>query len=210
MRQSLVVSAVLRERGTMKKKIWFVVTKVLPVCLYLCSCGTDGAGTLLFSREVSEAIQESVAFAESESTPICISVFVCGAVKEPGVVEIPEGSRVEQALLAAGGFSEDADREYVNLAAKVKDGEKISFPTKQEVLELERSQRVTRSALVDINTANKEQLCALTGIGNSRAEEIIRYREKNGLFSSIEELKKVDCITDSIYAKLQDEIMVTH
>ncbi len=193
----------------MKKKIWFLMTKVLPTCLFLCSCGAEGEGMLLFSREM-DTQEEYSELTDLEQGPDDISVFVCGAVMEPGVVEIPSGSRVEDALQAAGGFAEDADKEYVNLAAKVEDGEKIAFPTMQEVQKLEQSQSVARSGLVDINTANREQLCALTGIGESRAEEIVRYREQNGLFSAIEELKKVDCITDSIYAKLQDEIIVTN
>ncbi len=193
-------------KGTMIKNKFIFCTKILLACIVLCSCG-NREELLLFSDaeevQTQEEMQQETAAGENT-----ISVFVCGAVVLPGVVEIPVGSRVVDALEAAGGFAEEADREYVNLAAKVGDGEKIFFPTGAEVQAMERSQAVAGLGLVDINTADSGLLCTLPGIGVSRAEEILRYRELHGTFSCKEDLKKVPCITDNVYAKLQDEIIV--
>ncbi len=138
-----------------------------------------------------------------------ILVFVCGAVVNPSVVELPEDSRVQDALLAAGGFGPEADREYVNLAARVTDGQQLFFPTGEEVLALQQEERRKQNALVNINTADEQELCTLPGIGESRAAEIVAYREKHGSFSTIEDLRRVDCISDNIYAKLADKIWVS-
>ena len=135
-----------------------------------------------------------------------IFVHVCGAVRAPGVVELLEGSRAEDALLAAGGFAEDARDDYVNLAALVKDGEKLYFPTIHEAQELERGNGGEENALVNINTANAEQLCTLPGIGESRAGDIIAYRESNGGFGAPEDIMKVSGIKESVYEKLKDKI----
>lgn len=137
-----------------------------------------------------------------------IKVFVCGAVVTSCVAELPMGSRVEDALEAAGGFTQEASREYLNLARHLTDGEKLYFPTRQEAEALLWQEELARSGLVDINRANISQLCTLPGIGESRAEDIIAYREEQGPFSSVEELQKVGCITESIYDKLADKITV--
>ena len=135
-----------------------------------------------------------------------IRVHVCGAVMTPGVVSLPEDSRAEDALEAAGGFAENAWRDYVNLAERVRDGEKLYFPT------LEESESLTlqepESGLVNINTADVAMLCTLPGIGESRANDIIAYREANGPFGSCEDIMKVSGIKDSVYSKISDKITV--
>lgn len=137
-----------------------------------------------------------------------VYVYVCGAVREPGVVKLPRGSRAEDALLAAGGFAEDAQKDYVNLAAGVEDGEKLYFPSEEEYAGLMQAELTAQEALVNINTADLTLLMTLPGIGESRARDIIAYREKNGAFESGEDLKKVSGIKDSVYAKLCDRITV--
>ena len=138
-----------------------------------------------------------------------IRVYVCGAVVSPGVVSLPEDSRAEDALAAAGGFAENAWREYVNLAERVQDGEKLYFPT------LEESERLVfqetgsaDSGLVNINTADSAVLCTLPGIGESRANDIIAYREANGPFGSCEDIMNVPGIKTSVYSKISDKITV--
>ncbi|MBQ7925961.1 MAG: helix-hairpin-helix domain-containing protein, partial [Lachnospiraceae bacterium] len=97
---------------------------------------------------------------------------------------------------------------YLNLARVLVDGEKLYFPTVEEAEVLLQQEALARSGLVDINRADLSGLCTLPGIGESRAADIIAYREQQGLFSTVEDLLKVDCITESIYNKLADKITV--
>lgn len=149
-----------------------------------------------------------------------VAVYVCGAVERPGIVYLPESSRKAEALEAAGGFSEDADRNYVNLAAKIKDGEQIYFPTLAEGLVSERlvseAEKIVpgaaggkeEGAAVNLNTADVAALCTLTGIGEARARDIIRYREQNGRFERREDIMKVSGIKESTYEKIKEQISV--
>lgn len=143
---------------------------------------------------------------EAEAPVIC--VYVCGAVVNPGVVELAEGSRADAALQAAGGFAEDACRDYVNLAAKLSDGEKLYFPSVTEAEALVASKEAEETGLVNINTANAEALMTLPGIGETRAQDIISYREEHGPFQKKEDLQKVSGIKENMYEKLCDKIIV--
>lgn len=137
--------------------------------------------------------------------PPLICVYVCGAVMEPGVVCVPQGSRVEDALSAAGGFREDAGRESVNLADWVEDGQMLVFPTREEAAAAAED---CGSGLVNINAADAALLCTLPGIGESRAADIIAYREKNGGFERCEDIMKVPGIKSSVYEKIKEKISV--
>lgn len=194
-----------------KKKMAALCSLVL--CILFTACGRDtgeifplpegdktvGAGS--GAEVVGAAAEQPVGEA-----PSVISVFVCGAVTRPGVVELPEGSRVNDALEAAGGFAEDASREQVNLAAKVSDGERIFFPTCEEAASM--TEEKGRDGLININTASAEELCMLPGIGASRAADIIRYREREGAFVTCEDIMKVTGIKNSVYDKIKDRIKV--
>lgn len=138
----------------------------------------------------------------------CLYVYVCGAVTQPGVVELPEGSRAFDAVRAAGGMTEEADLAYVNLAEKVTDGEKLYVPTVEEAATMESGTREEESGLVNINTADAAALCTLPGIGESRAADIIAYREAHGAFGSIEDIMKVPGIKDAAFRKIRDRISV--
>ena len=135
-----------------------------------------------------------------------IFVHVCGAVKNPGVVELPEGSRAVDALEAVGGLREDGASDYVNLASGLTDGQQLYFPGREEAEELRQNQAM--EGLVNINTAGVEQLCTLPGIGEARAGEIIAYRETHGSFGSTEEIMRVPGIKQGAYEKLRDLITV--
>lgn len=136
-----------------------------------------------------------------------IFVYVCGAVVNPGVVELTEGSRAEAALEAAGGFAPDAQTDYVNLAAKVSDGEKLYFPSVSEAEALVMEEKNASEGLVNINTADAEKLCTLPGIGASRAQDIIDYRETYGAFQSKEDIMKVPGIKENAYSRLCEKIV---
>lgn len=185
----------------------------LVLCTLICGCGTSGGEVIVIGREETEDIQAVWdAKASMEDTAIQnnivqeIRVYVCGAVDAPGVVTLPEGSRAEDALLAAGGFSENAWRDYVNLAERVTDGQKLYFPTQEEAESLVGQERT--DGLVNINTADVATLCTLPGIGESRAKDIIAYREAYGSFERCEDIMKVSGIKTSVYSKISDKITV--
>ena len=131
-----------------------------------------------------------------------ICVYVCGAVETPGIVFLPEGSRAADALEAAGGFASHAAVDAVNLAAKISDGEKLYFPDCEEYRAQAEKQASASAGLVNINTADAAQLCTLPGIGESRAADIIAYREAHGGFASCEDIMNVSGIKESVYNKI--------
>ncbi len=136
-----------------------------------------------------------------------ICVYVVGEVNVPGVYELPKDSRVCDAIQAAGGFTEQADQEYINLAGKILDGEKIMV---YSVSQVENNEIVVESssALININTADAEKLMLLPGIGESRAKDIINYREQNGKFETIEDIMNVSGIKEAAFSKIKDMITV--
>ncbi|MCM1046544.1 MAG: helix-hairpin-helix domain-containing protein [Candidatus Gastranaerophilales bacterium] len=198
---------------------------VLLTCVmcFLAGCGVPDAayavtlgesGTLMSEAGVQDVDTDVRAADAKESTadvgeyPSLVCVYVCGAVEHPGVVELPEGSRAADALLAVGGFAADAQTDYVNLAAKVSDGERLYFPTVGEVELSAIEKSAEESGLVNINTADVDRLCTLPGIGTSRAQDIIDYREANGAFQSVEDIMKVAGIKTATYEKLREKITV--
>lgn len=193
-----------------KKKMAALCSLVL--CILFAACGRD-AGEIFLLPEGGEQVGTgsvgvvgTAAEQPGGEAPSAICVYVCGAVKCPGVVELPEGSRVNDALEAAGGFAEDASRDHVNLAARVADGEKLFFPTCEEAASA--AEEKSEDGLININTASAEELCALPGIGASRAADIIRYREREGAFETCEDIMKVTGIKTSVYDKIKDRIKV--
>lgn len=138
-----------------------------------------------------------------------VCVHVCGAVNNPGVYELPKGSRIYEAIEAAGDFTEEAAKDYTNLAQIINDEMKIIIPTVQDVENGTMPiQSEPDNGLININTADITALCTLPGVGESRAEAIIAYRDRNGSFETIEQIMEVDGIKEAMYAKLQDKICV--
>ncbi len=145
-------------------------------------------------------------------------VHITGAVVSPGVYEVEEGSRVIDAIEAAGGLATDASSEAINLARVISDGEQIHIPTVEEVASGQvsvssgqssiTSTQSTAQSLINLNTATEEQLDSLPGIGPVTAANIISYREENGGFSSIEEIQKVSGIGEAKFAQIEELICV--
>ncbi|MCB2292541.1 helix-hairpin-helix domain-containing protein [Clostridium algoriphilum] len=157
-----------------------------------------------------------------------IKVDIKGAVKDPGVYEIEKGSRVTDLIKLAGGGTKDADLDATNLSSKLNDEDCIIISkkgeaAKQQPLQSTISQsNVPKSTtnnsavssssgkeidtIIDINTASKEELKTLTGIGDAKADVIIEYREQNGGFKSVEELTKVGGIGEKTLSKFVDKI----
>lgn len=150
----------------------------------------------------SEQLEENH---EDETIASEIVVHVAGAVVNPGVYALKSNARVNDAIAAAGGMTAEADSDSLNLAATLSDGEKIHVYTLDET-----SGNVSGSAggLININTASKEELMTLSGIGEVLAENIIAYREKNGGFGSKEELKEVDRIGEKLYERIAENITI--
>lgn len=148
-------------------------------------------------------------------TPAPITVFVTGAVHQPGLYTLPNPSRAQEAILAAGGYLLEADQSAVNLAAFLRDGEKILIPFIPTPLP-EKAEEIPTPALptpsvekpLNINTATAEELDLLPGIGPSKASAIIAYRNKHGDFKRIEDLLNVSGIGPSIFDQIKDRITV--
>lgn len=153
---------------------------------------------------------------EASGADVKISVHVVGAVKTPGFYEIPEGSRVKDAVEAAGGLADDAEEASVNLARVVADGEQIVVSSKNTpattaaapAASSGASSALGSSALVNINTADIAGLTSLSGIGESTAKKIIADREKNGPFRSKKDITRVSGIGDKKYEAIKDSITV--
>ncbi len=136
-----------------------------------------------------------------------VVVYVCGAVELPGVYALSEGSRIVAAIEAAGGLTADAWEEGINLARTVSDGEQIYVPCQEE-----KERAATEAAAqgkVNLNTATKEQLMELPGIGESKAESILAYRSEHGAFSAPEDVMNVSGIKQSVYEKIREQITVS-
>jgi len=149
-------------------------------------------------------------------TPVAeeITVFITGAIQNPGTYELPPGSRVEDAVNQAGGWTSEADQTAVNLAAFVTDGQGIYIPVLGEVVQSEpdsaRFQPIDSSGKVDLNTATIEMLDELPGIGPSKAEQIVAYRQNNGAFDTIEDILNVPGIGPVIFEQIQELITVSN
>ena len=139
-----------------------------------------------------------------------IYVHICGAVINPGVYQVPAGTRVYQVLELAGGSSDDAYLSGINLADKLADGQKVYIPAEGENAEgiLSTDSGDVQSVMININTASEAELMTLPGIGQSRAKDIINYRVKNGLFESIDDIMKVSGIKEAAFEKIKDLIKV--
>ena len=167
-----------------------------------------------------EAGQEEVPETETEAF---IYVHVCGQVKEPGVYPLKEGSRLYEAIEMAGGATEKGVCDVLNLAAVLEDGMRIMVPDKEQAAEwtqegksLADSPGVTAKGTpdqgaagkVNLNRASVQELMTLSGIGQSRAEAIVRYREETGSFQTIEDVMKVSGIKENAFNKIKDNITV--
>ena len=194
------------------------------IIFMLSGCGSDHVSyepagvTDSTDAQVTEQ-QTDESSATSENTGY-VYVYVCGAVRQEGVYRLSEGSRINDALILAGGLTEDAASGVLNLAEPVQDGQKLYFPTKDELADQQNALRdgaYTDSQIdssgeqtqkIDINTADKEQLMTLSGIGEAKAESIIRYRAEHGNFAQIEDITNVDGIGESLFQKIKEYIYV--
>lgn len=174
-------------------------------------------GSSAYEDASLEGTKKAAAVSETEAMDPAFVVHVCGEVANPGIYELPAGSRIYEAVKAAGGFTENAEEESVNLASPIEDGVQIRIYSKDEAETLAagaapfdgfEASGEGKEPVVNLNTATKEELMTLSGIGESRAEDIIRYREENGGFQNIEDIMKVSGIKDAAFQKIKDRITV--
>ena len=154
-----------------------------------------------------------------------IRVYICGQICNPGVYTLEEDSRICDVIQKAGGLKEEASDTYLNQAQRLEDGMKIYVPSKEEAKTLgdpaqelsgisgqvtggagDSTENGTTQGKVNINRADKAELMTLTGIGETKAEAILSYRETNREFQSLEELKQVEGIKDGTFQKIKDRI----
>ena len=143
----------------------------------------------------------------SETTGVqYIYVYLTGAVKEPGVYALKEGSRLYQAVSRAGGLLPDADLSKINEAEVLQDSQHIHIPLTGETLAV--SSEDPGSVIININTEGPDRLMLLPGIGEAKAAAIIRYRTTYGPFSSIEDIMNVSGIGKALFEQIKDRIRV--
>lgn len=175
-------------------------------------------GTLLFSIGVlfiiifSSQDQSEVEIISASPEPEKIVVHVSGAVIKPGLYQLDADARINDALVLAEGLSAEADREWfqqhINLAQKIDDGAKLYIPFQGEETSQDNGLGSLKDGKVNLNTCTRVELETLPGIGPATAEKIISYRQENGSFSQVEDLKKVSGIGEKTFADLEDQLSV--
>ena len=197
----------------MRRKIWKKrkVIIMAAVLLLLAGCSKEAEKEQVQLAEVKEDTSQDAETEDTEEKQEAIYVHVCGEVVNPGVYRLHTGSRIYEALEAAGGLSDEASAEALNQAEQIEDGQQIYVPSREEkeqqILE-NQSADPEEDGKVNLNTASKEQLKTLNGIGEAKATAIIQYREEHGGFQKIEELMEVEGIKESTFQKIMDQIKI--
>lgn len=203
------------------KKITYDTVLLILTVLVLCvGCGQDTEEEL---QEISlEEIQKEKSEGSASKTDDerkeskkdeKVFVYLCGEVVHPGVYEVSRDSRLYEVIAMAGGLTADAAQEAVNQAKVVEDAEQICIPSKEEMQvkamqEGSTAEEKPGDGKVNLNTATREELMTLSGVGESRADSIVAYREEHGGFKSTEELMQISGIKEGLYHKIKDNITV--
>lgn len=216
-------------RRKSKKYYMIMPVAVLTVCgMFFFGCaGESDKRESITPIEVSEEqkdTEEKKAEKEGENQgkESVVYVHVCGQVNVPGVYELPEGSRIYEAVAAAGGMTNQAAGERLNQAAAVEDGQQIYVLSKEEAAKDAESAGGEAGVLdasipgmpqaedgkVNLNTATAEELMTLSGIGEAKAEAILRYREEHGGFQKVEELMEVEGIKEGVFHKIKEQVKI--
>lgn len=178
---------------------------VLCAMLFLSACGQE---QITLEQVLAEQAGQNPTVQVQEKSSIW--VHICGAVRYPGIYEMEAGSRIYDVIQAAGGFTEDADTGFHNLAQMVTDEMQVLIPTLEEAKEQGslRTEITEQSGRININTASAQQLQKLPGIGESKALDIIAYREKYGGFEDVRQIMEVSGIKNAVFEKIEPLITV--
>ncbi|MBR3275130.1 MAG: ComEA family DNA-binding protein [Eubacterium sp.] len=174
------------------------ITITLIICAALLSGCTNDASAVFSIEEKSGS--GTVTNSDNRQSEELYYVYVCGAVRNPGVYALPPGSRVCDAVDAAGGMDTGADETSLNQASLIKDGMQIRVYYMQDL--------VSGGGKVNINIADRDTLMTLPGIGQAKADAIIAFREENGAFKETEDLLQVDGIAEKLFSRISDLIEV--
>lgn len=200
----------------MNMKFYRTICRYLTI--FLCAAVISGCGQA--EEEViplspaddygyAEDNSDAVNVAESEdNNGSTIFVYICGEVEKPGVYELPEGSRLYELLQRAGGYTELAAADVLNQAELLHDSQKIVVQSVNQAASETPEAAENDTDRININTADIVKLQQLSGIGQSRAADIIEYREKNGPFVQVEDIMKVPGIKEGMFSKIKDQITV--
>lgn len=206
---------------------WVMIALLAVAAGIFYCCGSTGSERVTLTKENGEfAATENIDTEniDTENTvtenteddraevSVCY-VYVCGEVLYPGVYRLSEGQRIYEAIGLAGGFTPEAAQSYLNLAQPVTDGMKIEVPDEERAAALP-AETVSIAAVstdnskVNINTADRDQLMTLAGIGEARVEAIIAYRTEHGSFQTIKDIMKVSGIKEAAFQKIKEKITV--
>lgn len=204
--------------------VTLIFTCLLLTVLPACGASEKGGSLTLLLEEAAgqeitagaasdEAVREGGVLLPEEAVrgggvpALTAFVHICGEVESPGVYEVAEDARICDVLLLAGGFTESAATDAVNMAQKVTDGMQVVVPSVEEA-ERQTLAEAEADGRVELNTATLEQLCTLPGIGESRARAILAYREEYGGFSVTEELMQVSGIKEGTFNRLKELVYI--
>lgn len=222
-------------------KYFGICVCVMFCALLVVACGADKGTKIDISKSTEEELEdtkdtnqadavedttvepeESESFskeADSENSdakeaPGSITVYVCGAVNQPGVYTLSGMARMQEAVEAAGGMTQEADQNILNLAQFLTDGQMIRIPLKGEEVQEESfissedSLKEETGDKINLNSASSQELQTIPGIGQSKAEAIIHYREENGRFERIEDIMQISGIKEASFQKMEPYICV--
>lgn len=192
----------------LKKNILLLIMGIA-ISLVFMGCGSKSKKISLDDTKPKTSLEETKSSGD-------IFVHVVGEVNAPGIVKVPEGTRLYNVIEKAGGMTKNAQTDYLNLADTVKDGQQIRVISKKEYKKLKKkshgeSQKESQggsdsSGLININTATADELQTLSGIGEVRAKAIVEYRTQNGNFSKPEDIKNVSGIGDATFNNIKSQI----
>ena len=192
----------------LKKNIILLIVGIA-ISLVFMGCGSKSKRISLDDTKPKTSLEETQSNGD-------IFVHVVGEVNSPGIVKVPEGTRLYNVIEKAGGMTKNAQTDYLNLADTVKDGQQVRVISKKEYKKLRKKSSKespdesqggsNKSGLININTATAEDLQTLSGIGEVRAKAIVEYRTQNGNFSKIEDIKNVSGIGDATFNNIKSQI----
>ncbi|MDO5155680.1 MAG: helix-hairpin-helix domain-containing protein [Eubacteriales bacterium] len=201
----------------MKKGKYYIVCMLIGVLFFFVGCQeenrfvTKESDADVMEHDLpSDLEQTEVSDASEKQDEAFIYVYVCGHVVHPGVYAVLSEARICDALALAGGVTEDGVEEALQQAEKMQDGQTLYVPGRDEVDQEQHfeKQDEAEDGLVNINSASAEELKQLPGIGDSKANTIINYRNEHGGFQAIEDLMQIPGIKEGVYLKIKNMIKV--
>jgi competence protein ComEA len=212
-KKQLLSAAIALILGIIILALWFFDGSIPASSGMEINTGSDDQATAFGETAPEIATPETGSRLDSTPTAAYAIVYISGAVQQPDVYQVPVAARVKDVVLAAGGLTEDAAIDEINLAEHVTDAQHIHIrrqgePSPNQASSIDNAAEGSKDGLVNLNTASAADLDSLPGIGQSLAERIVEYRTTNGPFQSIEDLQKVKGIGPALFAKLAPLITI--